>query len=239
MKNLISLVCLSLLVACGSNGGSGGGGGSKAPRVRLQKPVVTNGITKQESKNKIVDNQVELSSFETGFTFTRVFECQIIATGFSATSSRELVYKVIDFDEFTRRVKFLVQVKLNSDANECLSELYTNQKYYIVNSSLPDINSIDFYLDGYTSFYSGRFQNITPAIMMRSSEEQDGVRFASEFGLLLDRALFVSYYNESDVLFVKEGIRATTQVFNELKGSIPDMDLDGLQEFNEMIFKTN
>lgn len=238
MKKILSLVCISLLVACGSNGGSGGGSG-KGNRERLIKPIVTNEINQSQAKQEVLDNITTLTTFELGATFTRVFDCDLSATGQRASSQRELTYKLLDFEANTGRLKFLVEVTKNNDQYECLSELVTNNKYYIVNTFLPQETELDFYLGAYSSFYNGRLQNVTPVLVMRSSGEDQGVRSASEFGILMDRPLFSAYYSETDFLFVQENVRVRIQAFNEARGSIGDIDTSGLQEFSEEFFKAN
>lgn len=234
----LCIVFLAVLVACGSNG-SGGSGGNSGNRGSLTKPILTNEITQADVKQNILSNYDTLSNLELGMTFTKVFDCQMLAPGQRANSYRELIYKLIDFEANTGKLKFLVEVKRNDDQYECLSELYTNKKHYIVNTVMPSDTDLDFYLQGYTNFYTARLQNRIPVVVMKSSQSQDGAQFKSEFGLLLDRALPMAFYNEMDVLFVSEKVQVVIQSYSEQKGSIADMDTSNLSEFNEDFFKAN
>lgn len=233
----LCIAVMTVLLSCGSNGGSGGGGGGS--RGSLVKPVLTNEITQETVKANILGAYDNLSNIELGMTFTKVFDCQMAAPGQSARSYRELIYKLIDFEANTGKLKFLVEVKTNNDPYECLSELYTSGKHYIVNTTMPSENDLDFYLAGYKSFYSGRLQNRIPVVVMKTSETQDGVKFDSEFGLLLDRPMPMAFYNELDMIFVSENVQVTIQSYSEQRGSILDMDTSLLPEFNEDFFKAN
>ena len=115
----LCIVFLATLLSCGSNGGSGAGSGGGS-RGSLVKPVLTNQLTQETVKSDILAAYDQLSNIELGLTFTKIFDCQMSAPGQSARSYRELIYKIIDFEANTGKLKFLVEVKTNNDPYECL-----------------------------------------------------------------------------------------------------------------------
>jgi len=239
MKTTILLFTALLITSCGGSGGSGGGGSKTCKSSNslcragsdFVKPKLSLKVSKDDLISDIDSSLDTLADIKLGKTFTKVFKCSYNYQGYKGESLRVLEYAVIEYEKSTGYIKMKVERELNDDDSGCFSELITEDRKYYVITYLPKPDTVRFYLDSYTDFYTS---NNNYGIMTTQYTE-DGYNNLDEFGFRLDKELLGNYYYQFTTKNSKDSFMM--QAFH-LDGHVSsfDMSTEVLKELNEDFF---